>query len=102
MTNNNQQETTQFTGDKEPHVFGTIQKSDDQLVMISLNNYKGYEYIDCRQWWKPKDSQDFLPTKSGFTIPIKDTLDYLEEIIAALEKAKSYLEQREEKEPVNA
>jgi len=102
MTNNNQQETTQFTSDKEPHVFGTIQKSDDQLIMIFLNNYKGYEYLDCRQWWKSKDNQDFLLTKQGFTVSIKDTLDYLEQIIAVLEKAKSYSEKEKRKEPANA
>ena len=101
MTNETQ-ETTDFTGTTEPHVFGTIQKDDNTLIMVSLNDYKGYKYIDCRQWWKPKDKEDFLPTKSGFTIPIKDTLDYLEELIEALEKAKSYLEKQDNKEPENA
>ena len=102
MATKQEQETPELITTQEPHVFGTIQKSDDQLIMISLNNYKGYEYLDLRQWWKPKDKEDYLPTKQGFTVPIKDTLDYLEQLIAALEKAKSYLEQQEEKEPVNA
>ncbi len=96
------QETTQFLGSAEPHVFGTIQKDDDQLIMISLNNYKGYEYLDLRQWWKPKDQQDFLPTKQGFTVPIKDTLDYLEKLIETLEEAKNYLEKQGSKEQTNA
>jgi len=94
MTTNNQQETTQFTGDKEPFVFGTIQKSDDQLIMISLNKWKEYEYLDLRQWWKPKDKEDFMPTKAGFTVPIKDDLDCLEELIEALGKARDYLEEQ--------
>ena len=95
-------ETSELIVTQEPHVFGTVPKTDNTLIMIVLNNYKGYEFLDIRQWWKPKDKEDFLPTKSGFTVPIKDTLDYLEELIEALEKAKSYLEKQDNKELANA
>lgn len=89
------QESADLIAAQEPTVFGTVQKDDNLLIMVSLNNYKGYEYLDLRQWWRPKDEQDYKPTKSGFTLPVKDTLDYIEELIEALEKAKTYLDERE-------
>jgi len=77
---------------QEPHVFGTVQKDDNSIIMIALNNFKGYEYIDVRQWWKPKDGSEYRPTKQGITIPVKHELDTLEEVISSLAKAKEYLD----------
>jgi hypothetical protein len=87
------QKTSEVISTEEPQVFGTIQKSDDTLIMVCLNNYKGYSYIDVRQWWKPYNEENYKPTKHGITIPIDDTLTFLDETIAALIKAKEQLSQ---------
>ncbi len=85
-----QSEKTDFIGSAEPQIFGTIEKDDHNIIMVSKNKYKEYEYLDLRQYYKDKEG-NFLPSKSGFTLPI-DELDQIDELITVLQKAKEQLE----------
>ncbi len=97
MDKETKQETAEVIATEEPQVFGTIQKSDSILLMISLDNYKGYRYVSVRDWWKPKGEENYMPTKKGVTIPIADSLDPLEEVIEALIKIRGQLEKEDDK-----
>lgn len=46
------------------HVF---QKSKTEQVRISINEYRGHEYIDIRIFYLSDDDK-FLPTKKGVTV----------------------------------
>jgi len=61
--------------------FTPIQKTEDTQIRVALKDYKNSQYVDIRQWWKPEDKDEYLPTKNGITIPVKDTLDYLNEFV---------------------
>jgi hypothetical protein len=45
----------------------TLQKNNREQVRISLNEYKGVEYIDIRIFYQAKD--EFKPTRRGVTVP---------------------------------
>lgn len=80
--------------------FEPIQKSDTNQIRIAIKSYEGHEYVDVREYFKEKESGNWLPTKKGFTIPTSYTLDHLEDVIATLEEACNHLEQ-EAKEEIN-
>jgi hypothetical protein len=61
---------------------GDIEKSANERLKVSLNNYKGSDFIDIRVYFEADD--DWKPTKKGVTIHP----DRLEELIQLLQKAK--------------
>ena len=101
MDDNATQETAEVISTETPQVFGTVQKRDDTLLMISLNNYKGHQYMELRDWWLPKGEETYLPTKKGVTIPIADSLESLTTVIEALIEARRQLEKQDNKETIN-
>ena len=68
------------TDNKVLKEFKPIQKTDDTQIRVSLKEYKESQYLDIRQYWKPEDKEEYLPTKSGVTLSVNDTLDEIEEL----------------------
>jgi len=60
-----------------------IEKRDNEIIRISIKEYKGYEYVDIRQHYK-NDDGEFLPTKKGVTF----NPELIDEVIEALESLK--------------
>lgn len=76
--------------------FPPIQKSDDTQIRIALKSYRNSEYIDIRAFWRPGESEDYLPTKRGITIPVKESLEQLEQLQGTLEEIHNLLIEDEE------
>ena len=75
-------------------IFGEFEKKDDLKIVISLQEYRGSEYLDFRENWKPDDQPDFRPTKKGFTFSVEEpelAVQAIDKMIAALEKAKKHI-----------
>ena len=53
------------------------------IIRVALQEYRGHEYIDIRQYYKD-NSGDFKPTKKGITF----NPEILDEIIEGLEALK--------------
>ena len=57
----------------------TIVKSTREQVRISLNEYKGAEYIDVRSFYQADGG--FRPSRRGITLPIRLYPDLLEGVL---------------------
>jgi hypothetical protein len=86
MTDNNSQTLKEF----DP-----IQKKDDTQLRITIKSYKEHEYIDIREYWKPPNNDQYLPTKKGVTLPTDDTFDLAEVLHAQLGEAIAFLAEKE-------
>ena len=65
-----------------------IEKNSREKLRVSLEDYKGKEYVDMRVFVKLGDSEEWIRTKKGLTLR-KETLEELGEAIAeALKKFK--------------
>jgi hypothetical protein len=63
-------------------LIGEIEKGATERIQVSLNNYKGRDYVDIRVYYESEE--EWKPTKKGVTI----YPDRLEELIKLLQKAK--------------
>ena len=74
------------------NVVGTVQKSDFLQIRVSVDSFKGYEFVSVREWYLPREAtaaDDYRPSQKGFTLPV-DTLDEsIEALIEALESARN-------------
>lgn len=61
-----------------------IEKNQTDIIRISLNEFKGIEYVDIRLYFK-NDSGDYLPTKKGVTF----NPEVIDEVIEGLKELKN-------------
>lgn len=67
------------TTKKEP-VFETvtlgplIKKTENSAVRMSIVSIDGTEMMDFRQFYRTRDSKEWLPTGKGFTLPLEATV----------------------------
>ena len=74
------------------NVVGTVQKSDFNQIRVSVDSYKGHEYVSVREWYLPREAtaaDDYKPSQKGFTLPLDTIEDTLEGLIEALEEVRN-------------
>jgi len=64
-----------------------IERNELETVRVSINNYKGREYLDIRIFFKD-DKDEWRPTKKGITL----NPESIEELLGYIEKANKQLE----------
>lgn len=74
-----------------------IQKDQNSQIRLAIKQYRDSQYIDIRTYFLEQDSNKWLPTKKGVTIPVNDTFDYLEDLTAGLEELYQFLARQEDK-----
>jgi len=74
-----------------------IQKDDNSQIRLAIKTYKDSQYIDIRTYFLEQDSNKWLPTKKGITIPVNDTYDMLEDLTAGLKELYQFLVRQESK-----
>ncbi len=47
-----------------------IEKSDTNAIRVGLNEYEGHEYVDIRLMFRNDNSDKWLPSKKGVTVPL--------------------------------
>ena len=65
---------------EEKNIITTIPKSATERIEISINEYKGKEYLDLRTFYTTDDGASWLPTKKGITVS-PDNLELLKDSI---------------------
>ena len=76
-----------------------IQKDDVSQIRLAIKTYKDSQYIDIRTYFlETEQGKGWLPTKKGITIPVNDTYDQLEDLIAGLEELYQFLVRQSESE----
>ena len=72
------------------NIIGEIKKSAAESLRVQLVERNGKLKIDMRQYFRPDEDQDWLPTKKGITIDVgawpdfKKVLERLDKEIARL------------------
>lgn len=66
---------------------GCIDKTKTCRTVIRITDFKGQKMIDIRDWFQPKGSAEFFPTKKGICLGIGK----ISEVIGLLEKAEQTL-----------
>ena len=64
-----------------------IEKSNGAIIRISLQNYKGYEFIDVRQYYLDDGADEYKPTKKGITIHPESLNEEPTEVFESLKKS---------------
>ena len=68
-------------------IISEIQKNMKEVVRISVEEYKGHKFVDCRVYWQD-EAGDWKPSKKG--IALND--ECLDGVIEGLQKASKALE----------
>ena len=69
---------------------GEIKKTNTVVTKVRLTEFKGKQLIDIRDWFKPKNNNDYAPTKKGITLNISKA----GEIVTLLEQTEDELSKR--------
>ena len=65
-------------------VIGELQRDEKSIIRVTLNEFKGLEYLHIRTYYL-NDSKEWAPTKKGISILTKD----YGTLMSILESAKS-------------
>lgn len=71
---------------------GEIIKTNSVKTVIRLTDFKGRNLLDIRDHFKPKNSNNFCPTKKGICLDVdkvSDLINLLEQAEAALTGSKA-------------
>jgi len=74
-------------------IVSEIEKSQTGCIRVSLEQFKGHRFIDCRIFWKD-GSGEWRPSKKG--ISLND--ETVKKVITALSKADQELEKQASKQ----
>lgn len=74
-------------------IISEIERNQKECIRVSLKEYKGHRFIDCRIFWKD-DAGEYRPSKKG--ISLND--ETVKEVITALSKADRELEKQASKQ----
>ena len=64
---------------------GELKKTGVVVTKVRLTEFKGRRFLDIRDFFKPKGSVDFAPTKKGIALDIAR----IPEIVSILEQAEA-------------
>ena len=57
-----------------------IEKTENTAVQISATEFKGRRFLDVRNFFRNKETGEWMPTKKGISIPE----DFIDEVIEAM------------------
>ncbi len=68
-------------------VLAEIKKNEKERIRISVETYRGSQFVDCRVYWEDQEGE-WRPSRKGIALS-PDTIDL---VIEALQKAREKLE----------
>ena len=67
-------------------VISEFSKNTQETIRVSITEFKGYELIDVRAYYRDNETGELKPTRKGITLSV-DLYDKLKEAILKLESA---------------
>ncbi len=67
-------------------IISEFSKNTQETIRVSLTEFKGYELIDVRAYYRDNQTGELKPTRKGITLSV-DLYDKLKDAILKLEKA---------------
>ena len=74
----------------EKQIVHSFKRSETEQVSLALREFKGKPYVDLRIYFKPRGSDEFMPSKKGITL----STEFIPQLKAAFEKAEEALAAR--------
>ncbi len=74
-----------FTKADEP--VATIDKNDAEVVYVMIKEFKGRKLVDIRTYFRPRTSEELIPSQKGVTFRFDSHSTVLSEIKEALKQA---------------
>ena len=68
-------------------VIAELEKNQKEKIRVSIEEYRGTKFIDCRVYWEDEQGQ-WKPSKKGIAL----NSECINEVIEALQKASKKLE----------
>ena len=66
-------------------VIGEVQKNKREKIIVSINEYQGFKYVDLRIHYEDEVSGDYKPTKKGVALSSKVIPEIVELIVKGAE-----------------
>ena len=66
-------------------VIGEVQKNKREKIIVSINEYQGFKYVDLRIHYEDEDSGEYKPTKKGVALSSKVIPEIVELIVKGAE-----------------
>ena len=66
-------------------VIGEVQKNKREKIIVSVNEYQGFKYVDLRIHYEDEVSGDYKPTKKGVALSSKVIPEVVELIVKGAE-----------------
>ena len=60
-----------------------LTRSETNKIIVSVDEYNGRKFLSLREWFKPEDKPEWLPTKKGLTIRTGELDRFIQAINAA-------------------
>ena len=70
----------------EDKVIGIVEKNTREQIRVTRTNYRGYEFIDVRVYWKDETTQEWKPSSKGISLSPKTIPQIVEHIITGAEE----------------
>lgn len=67
-------------------VISEFSKNTQETIRVSITEFKGYELIDVRAYYRDNETGELKPTRKGITLSV-ELYDKLKEAILQLENA---------------
>lgn len=55
-----------------------LPRGDREVLRLSLDRFKGFEYVSVRVWYQPEPGAPWLPTRKGVTIKLHELPDVIQ------------------------
>lgn len=65
-----------------------VPKNSREVLRIQLTEFKGYELVNLRIWYRPDDGDELRPGNKGFTLRVEKLLELRAGIDQAIEQAR--------------
>ena len=63
---------------------GQLDVTDDKRLILSIGEFRGVERVDLRQYVKPKEGDEYIPTPKG----INFSAEWIDGFVKMVEKLK--------------
>jgi hypothetical protein len=63
---------------------GQLDVTDDKRLVLSIGEFRGVERVDLRQYVKPKEGEEYIPTPKGLNF----SAEWIDDFVKMVEKLK--------------
>ena len=67
-------------------MIGEVTKNSKEKILVSINEYKGFRYVDLRVHYEQGNTGEYKPTRKGISLMPNNVSEVIEGILKAMEQ----------------